>query len=213
MKFFDVEQNTDEWLDMRAGKLTSSNLAKVMANEGKAFGEPAKKYAVDIAVERALGRSLSSNYSNDHMDRGHTQEPIARMLYEQDRFCDVTNGGFFDLGDIGCSPDGLVGDDGVIEIKSVIPSIHYANVKRQGIDPAYKWQVIGNVHLTGRNWIDLISYCEQFPEGKQLYVCRVYRSKTIDEFARMQARVEEFRALIAATEKVIEASSYITEAA
>ena len=123
MIFHDINQNTDEWHQLRAGKITSSALSKAMANFGKAFGEPAKKYAVSIAVEQLTGVPISSDYTNDHMARGHDEEPIARMLYEQEYFCEVSNGGFFDLGDIGCSPDGLVYDDGVIEIKSAIPSI------------------------------------------------------------------------------------------
>ena len=104
--FHDVEQNTDEWLDMRIGKLTGSGCSKIMANYGKAFGEPAKKAAVQVAVEQLTGkRSISSCYSNEHMERGHEQEPIARALYEDKYFIDVTNGGFFDCGNTGCSPD------------------------------------------------------------------------------------------------------------
>ena len=103
MKYHDIEQNSDEWYQMRAGKLTSSNLAKVMANYGKAFGEPAKKYAVTIAVEQITGKPISSDYQNEHMQRGHEQEPIARELYEQETFSTVYNGGFFCSDSIGCS--------------------------------------------------------------------------------------------------------------
>ena len=94
-KFVDVEQNSDEWFSLRGGKLTSSKLGTIMANYGKAFGEPAKKYAVNIAIEQITGNPISSDYSNDHMERGHEQEPVARMLYEQETFCNVTNGGFW----------------------------------------------------------------------------------------------------------------------
>ena len=82
-EFYDVEQNTDAWLQLRAGKLTSSNLGKVMANYGKAFGDPAKKLAVQIAIEQITGKPQESGYSNDHMDRGHEQEPIARIAASQ----------------------------------------------------------------------------------------------------------------------------------
>ena len=94
-KFIDVNQNSDEWFKLRAGMLTSSKLGVIMANFGKSFGEPAKKYAVQIASEQITGDPISSGYSNEHMDRGHQQEPIARMLYEEQSFCDVGNGGFF----------------------------------------------------------------------------------------------------------------------
>ena len=105
---------SDEWFDLRGGRLTSSKLGVIMANFGKSFGEPAKKYAVNIAIEQITGNPIASTYTNDHMQRGHDQEPIARMMYESEQFCDVTNGGFFESEFIGCSPDGLVGDDGVI---------------------------------------------------------------------------------------------------
>ena len=155
--FHDVEQNTDEWFAMRGGRLTSSKLAVIMANYGKTFGEPAKRYAVNIAIEQITGNPIASTYSNEHMERGHEQEPIARMLYEEDTFCTVTNGGFFCDDFIGCSPDGLVGDPGAIEIKSVIAPVHYASIKRQNVDPAYKWQCVGNLKFTGRDWLDFIS--------------------------------------------------------
>jgi len=89
LKFVDIDQNTDEWLELRGGKLTSSKLGVIMASYGKAFGEPAKKYAVNIAIEQITGFAISSNFSNEHMQRGHDQEPIARMMYEDDTFCDV----------------------------------------------------------------------------------------------------------------------------
>ena len=203
MKFIDVDQNSDEWYQLRAGKITSSALSKAMANFGKAFGEPAKKYAVSIAIEQITGKAIPSDYSNEHMERGHEQEPIARMLYEEEQFTSVTNGGFFDLGDIGCSPDGLVDDNGVIEIKSAIPSIHFDRVKRNKYDSAYKWQLAGNLKFTGREWIDFISYCQAFPEGRQLFVHRSTVDDFKEEFKMIDERTEQFRELIEQTKQTI----------
>lgn len=208
-EFVNVEQNTDEWYALRAGKLTSSNLSKVMANLGKAFGEPAKKYAVNIAIEQITGNPISSNYSNEHMERGHEQEPIARNLYEQEMFCEVQNGGFFDGGFIGCSPDGIL-EDGLIEIKSVIPSVHFANIKRATVDPAYKWQCIGNLKYTDREWLDFISFCSDFPEDKQLYTHRLYAEKLSEEFKILDDRTSEFESLVNETKQLILKSNYIT---
>jgi hypothetical protein len=209
MIFHDIEQNTDAWFDIRAGKLTSSNMGKVMANYGKAFGNPAKQLATKIAIERITEKPMDSNgYSNAHMERGHEQEPIARSLYETEYFCDVTNGGFFDGGDVGCSPDGLVDNDGCIEIKSVIHSVHMDNIKRQSIDPAYKWQCIANLHFTGRDWLDFISYCAEFPQGKRLYVCRVHSDQVGSEVAMMNTRIVEFMELVETTKDMILNSRY-----
>lgn len=206
--FHNVEQNTDEWFALRAGKLTSSNLSKVMANFGKAFGDPAKKLAVTIAIEQISGNPILSEYSNEHMDRGHEQEPLARALYEEETFSIVTNGGFFDCGFMGCSPDGMVGKDGLIEIKSAIPSIHYERVRKQAIDSAYKWQCAANLIHTSRAWLDFVSFCADFPEGKRLFVYRLYWEEITKEAEMIQERSEEFETLVKATRLQIETGNY-----
>jgi len=209
LKFYDIEQNSDIWFAKRAGKLTSSNLGKVMANFGKAFGEPAKKLAVQIAIEQITGQPISNDYSNAHMERGHEQEPIARMLYEEETFSTVSNGGFYGSDTLGCSPDGLVFDCGVIEIKSVIESVHYANVKRQNVDPAYRWQCIGNLKLTGRDWLDFVSYSANYPDDKQLFIYRLNKDDYSKEFQMIDDRVEQFLELVRTTKQSILESSYI----
>lgn len=190
--FYDISQNTDEWLAMRTGKLTGSAIAKVMANYGKAFGEPAKKLAVDIALAQITGQSASQGYSNEHMERGHEQEPLARIEYEARHFCDVKNGGFFDNGFTGCSPDGLIDDDGVLEIKSVIPSVHYERIRTKNYDRTYHWQLVFNLKETERDWIDFASYCQPFTEAKKLLVFRLYAADLQEDFAKIDARVGEF---------------------
>ncbi len=207
-EFHNIAQNEDEWYQMRAGRLTSSKLGTIMANFGKAFGDPAKKYAVNIAIEQITGNPIASTFQNEHMERGHEQEPVARMLYEQEFFCDVTNGGFFCDDFVGCSPDGLVGDNGLIEIKSVIASVHFANIKRQNVDPAYKWQCIGNLKFTGRDWLDFVSYCADFPEDKQLFTFRLNKEDYQKEFDMIDERIAEFKLLVDSTKQLILESNY-----
>lgn len=199
MQFHDVQQNTDEWQALRLGKATASNFACFMANDGKAFGEPAKRYALQIALEITTGRKAEFSFSNEHMERGHDQEPVARMLYEDQFFIDVSNGGFFDWGSYGDSPDGLVGSDGGVEIKSVIASTHYATLMRGSFDPTYKWQLVGHLDCTGRDWFDFVSYCADFPEDKQLIVHRLIRDDYLDEIERLRARRAEFLELVKQT--------------
>lgn len=196
MIFHDVEQNTDEWLALRVGKATSSNFGTIMANHPNAFGEPAKKYALQLAIERITGEREEGGFSNSHMDRGHEQEPIARALYEEEKFVTVSNGGFFDCGEYGDSPDGLVMVDGVLEIKSVIASTHYATMKRGSFDPAYRWQMVGHLDCSGRQWADFASYCAAFPEEKQLLVFRTYRGEFAEEFAMLAERRAKFLQLV-----------------
>jgi len=204
----DVEQNTEEWDLLRVGKITSSKLGCVMANFGKAFGDPAKKYATEIALGQITGQVAGSNYQNAHMERGHLEEPIARAEYEERYFSAVTNGGFYDLGDIGCSPDGLVGVDGMVEIKSAIPSIHYARIAKQSFDAAYKWQLVGNLYMSRRWWIDFVSYCADYPEGKRIYVYRCIADDFQTEFEQVEDRLDQFRELIAVCKHTILNNDY-----
>lgn len=203
MIYHDVEQNTDEWQALRCGKVTASNFACFMANYGKAFGDPAKKYALQIALERINGVKSENSYSNEHMERGHEQEPIARMIYEDEHFTEVGNGGFFDCGLYGDSPDGLVGENGVIEIKSVIPSVHYATLARKSFDPSYKWQLVGHLDCTGRDWVDFVSYCSEFPPHNQLLVYRLHKDDVDDELTMLQKRRSEFLGLVLDIEEKI----------
>jgi hypothetical protein len=204
----DVDQNSDEWFQLRAGKVTASSLNKVMANYGKAFGEPAKKYAVDIAVQQITGKTSGGGYSNDHMERGHEEEPLARMQYEAEYFCTIDNGGFYDNGDTGTSPDGKVSGDGLIEIKSAIPSIHYSRIERQSFDPTYKWQLAGHLKFSGRDWVDFVSYCSSFPDDKKLYVHRSYKADFSEEFEKIDLRLAQFQELITKTKDIISNNSY-----
>jgi len=209
LKFHDIEQNTDEWMQLRCGKVTSSPIGKVMANYGKAFGNPAKDMAVNTAIEQITGKKIESSYSNAHMERGHEQEPLANMLYQEEMFCDVANGGFFETDTVCCSPDGLVGDDGVIEIKSVISHIHYANIKRMNVDPAYRWQCISNLKYTERKWIDFVSYCADFPEDQQLFVFRLHAKDLVEEFGQLDYRVGQYLKYIEEVKQNIIATNYI----
>lgn len=195
----DVPQNAEAWQALRLGKATASNFGCIMANDGAAFGEPAKKYALQLALELATGRKAEFSFSTDHMERGHEQEPVARMLYEDAEFVDVTNGGFFDCGDHGDSPDGLIQHDGVIEIKSVTAAVHYATLKRGSFDPAYRWQLVGHLDCTGRDWVDFVSFCSEFPEASQLIVYRQTRDDFKDELKRLEDRRAKFLELVQTT--------------
>lgn len=196
----DVKQNTEAWDELRLGKATGSKAGVWMANDGKAFGEPAKDYALQLALEIETGRKAEYSFTNGHMERGHEQEPIARMMYEAEYFATVTNGGFYDCGEYGDSPDGLVGADGIIEIKSVTAAIHYANLRRGAPDPAYKWQTASHIDCSGtRLWVDWCSYCSDFPAGRQLIVYRVTRDGIADQLERLRARRTAFLDLVRET--------------
>jgi len=199
-----VKQNSDDpcpccgktWMQLRAGKVTGSTIGCVMANIGKDFGDPAKRLAVDIAVVELGGLPTPNDYKNGHMERGHEQEPIARQLYAEEYFSEVLEGGFYDNGFTGCSPDGLVYNDGLVQIKSVINSRHYECVARKSFDPSYKWQLIFELKESKRNWTDYVSYCSTFPQDSRLFVCRIKSQDVQQEFSAIDSRLKEFRALV-----------------
>jgi hypothetical protein len=198
--FKDIEQNTDTWLSCRLGKVTASNFAMIMANYGKSFGEPAKKYAMRVALETITKKPVDT-YSNSFMDRGHELEPQAREMYEVDTFQDVLPGGFMEYGRFGGSADGRV-SNGLIEIKSVIYSTHFQRWIEGGYDAAYTAQMQGNMWLYEKGWCDFVSYCPEFPARKNLYIFRVDRD---DEYIkRLEARLSEFIDLVDSYIKAIQ---------
>lgn len=210
--FHNVVQGSDEWNALRCGKVTASNFSIFMANSDKDFfGEPAKRYALQISLERINGCKSEASFTNGHMNRGVEQEPIARSIYEEEYFLSVDNGGFFDCGLYGDSPDGLVNNDGAIEIKSVIAPVHYANMKRGSFDPAYLWQIVGHLDCTGRDWVDFISYCSEFPRNKQIIVYRAWRYEYVEHINRLRLRRNDFLKLIDAIESELSEEDFYNQ--
>ena len=197
-KFVPIDQQTEEWYKLRMGIPTASKFDTIMANFGKAFGEPSKRYAIKLAIESITCiKDDSESFTNEHMLRGIAQEPIARSLYEQERFVIVEDGGFFHCESFGGSPDGIVKNDRLIEIKSVIPATHYSTLKRGNYDPTYKWQLLGNLLCSNYDTIDFISYCSNFPKQKQLLVYTIERTNEVEkEIDNLVDRIGEFNRLV-----------------
>jgi len=201
-KHHSILQNTDDWFRLRLKKSTSSNFDKICANMGKAFGNPAIKYAQKKALERVTGiLDDTDSFSNKYTDRGDELEPIARELYEEETFNSVENGGFFEFGNLGDSPDGLVGLKGCIEIKCVIPNTHWERIKKDDYDKSYKGQIQGHLYVGGREWCDFVSYCPEFPEGKRIFIKRVFVDEDYQKL--MIERLQEFEEKIIHFQKMI----------
>ncbi len=207
--FIDIRQNTDEWFDLRLQKATSSNFAKIMANEGKAFGIPAIQYAEKIALEYVTGVRDESSFKNDYMDRGNELEPDARDLYEIETLYIVNNGGFHiqesnHIIKLGDSNDGNVEKKGCNAIKCVITNKQWKRLKKGGIDLAYKWQIQGHIWIGEKDWCDFVSYCPEMPEKKRLYICRVERDN--DMIERMTIRMDLFKEEVLKNIKILKAA-------
>jgi hypothetical protein len=210
-KFHDVEQNTEEWFQLRCGKITGSAVSDIMVNCKKLedcnkpkWGEGAKKYALKLALERITGKYIPSSYSNASMEKGHEMEPIARDLYEKETFNVVTNGGFYDNEDnnCACSPDGVFGS-GRLEIKNEAYHLFFMTKKMDRAATNKRWQIPFNLKYSDGEWIDYAGYCESYPEDKQLFIKPFTLDDCVDDFKMLDARIEYFEMLIEYNIKII----------
>lgn len=171
--FADLEQGTDEWLEVRRGILTASTVRNALTPTGRpAKNDRQRALWWRLLAERVTGR-IEEVPQTAAMLRGHLDEPIAREAYEAANFVVVDQVGFIrrDESDwtLGFSPDGLVGDVGIIEIKSRTPQHHVKTVLSGEVPGEHMAQVQAGLLVTGREWCDYIS----FSAGLPLFTVRV----------------------------------------
>lgn len=193
-------QGTDEWKASRVGRVGCSRLGDVLA-EGRTKGQPSatrRNYMADLLCERLTGEWTESFYSDD-MRRGIEMEPFARSEYEaRNGVMVITDGGreHPTIKGFGCSPDGLVGDDGGIEIKCPKKANHLDTFMNGTVKLDYIYQMAGAVIIYDRAWWDFVSYHPSFPENLRLFQKRFYREdlpiqKVTDGVVRFLAELEE----------------------
>lgn len=184
----DLPQHSDEWFAARLGLATASCFSQVLA---KGEGKTRTTYMIKLAAERLTGKPTES-YSNAHMERGTEQEPYARMAYEAMTGNAVQEVGFFrhPVLAAGCSPDGLIDEDGGLELKSCIPTVQIVRYQKGGLPAEYRAQVQGSLWLTGREFWDFASFSPDMPEHLQLYVYRAFPDREF--FAALDTEVPRF---------------------
>ena len=163
-KWHNFEQKSEKWESLRQGKITSFNFNINIADYDKPVGETAKKYALKSSLERIKNCKSENNYANAHTKPDHEPEPIAKKLYEDLYFTEMANSDFFDWRYYGDNPDELVGNHGVIKIKSIIDTTHHANLICGAFDLFYKWQIVSHLDCTNCEMCEFISYCVDFHE-------------------------------------------------
>ena len=187
-----IKQGTDEWHQIRLGKVTASRVADVMSKVKTGESAGRKNYKMDLVVERLTGLPTSS-FTSPAMSWGTETEPLARMAYEaftgvfveQVAFCNHPT-----ITDFGCSPDGLIGTDGNLEIKCPNTSTHI-DYLLAGAPPAkYVPQMQTQMACTGRLWTDFVSYDPRLPPELQLFVVRLDRDETYIQ--QLEAEVKQF---------------------
>jgi putative phage-type endonuclease len=177
------EQQTEQWFTDRLGKVTASRLADVLAKTKTGYSASRANYMTQLVLER-ITTTRAESYSNAAMAWGTEQEPFARAAYETHTGQMVEEVGFIqhpDIEDAGASPDGLVGDDGMVEIKcpSSSTALECWLIHAQGgnpVDAKYYAQMQFQMRCADRSWCDYVVFDPRMPAKAQLFVFRVQRN-------------------------------------
>jgi putative phage-type endonuclease len=189
-----IEQGTHEWKKQRLGKVTASRMADLTAKTKTGWGASRANYMAELLVER-LTQTPTESYVNAAMQWGTEQEPLARAAYDFLHDCNVEECGFFDhphIGMSGASPDGLIGDDGLIEIKCPQTATHIETLQGAAVPAKYLAQIQWQLACTGRQWCDWVSFDPRMPATMQLFVSRVARDDKA--IAELEKQVTDFLA-------------------
>ncbi|MBU0792051.1 MAG: YqaJ viral recombinase family protein [Gammaproteobacteria bacterium] len=184
----DIEQGTQEWLDLRLGIITCSELESLLVNgKGEAgFGAGAFTYMNTLIGERITAEAADPFSGNKHTERGHELEGVARGLYESQADVTTHQVGIILNHGIGYSPDSLVGQDGLTEIKTKLPKFQVDVILSDEIPKEHVAQCQGGLWVSEREWIDFVCYWPGMP----LFIKRAYRDEAM--IRKLAERVNTF---------------------
>lgn len=191
MKIIEVEQGSPEWHQARAGKVTASRIADMMAKTKTGWGASRKNYAAQLICERLTG-VVEDGYKSPAMQRGTEMEPEARNAYGIMSGLELAPPVGFVLHPSiemsGCSPDSLVGDDGLVEIKCPNTATHIETLLAEQVPSKYLLQMQWQMACTGRRWCDYVSYDGRVPPEMALFMSRIERDDDLIETLECEAR-------------------------
>ena len=176
-----IEQGSEEWHAQRLGKATASRIADIMAKTKTGWGASRANYAAELVCERLTGKR-AEGFTNAAMAFGTENEPLARAAYEFRHDVTVELASFIDHPRVamsGASPDGLIGIDGLIEIKVPNSATHIDTLISETIPQKYELQMAWQMAVTGRQWCDYVSFDPRLPEEMRLFVKRYPRDNTL----------------------------------
>jgi hypothetical protein len=182
IEVFNCEQGSEEWFSVRSGIPTASSFHKVLA---KGEGKTRRDYLLRLAGEIITGEPMDS-YSNQHMERGHAMEDEARDYYALIKDVDLERIGFIRNDRKGCSPDSLVGADGILEVKTKLPHLAIETILKDKFPAEHVPQCQGNLWVAEREWIDIIVYCPGVPS----FIKRAYRDE--EYIKKLSIEVDRF---------------------
>lgn len=191
--YLNIQQGSPEWLQERCGCVTASRVKDVVAKlkNGKESAARAS-YRLELLTEVLTG-SVTEHYVSQAMDFGTENEPLARTCYELAKGVDVERIGYVKHAHIprtGASPDGLVGDDGLVEIKVPNTTTHLAYLIEGVVPEEYKPQMFWQLACANRQWCDFVSYDPRLPSDFGLFIVRLERDEKV--IAEMEQEVTKF---------------------
>jgi len=187
----EIIQGSAEWFAIRLGKVTASRVADIVAKTKSGYSTSRANYMAELIAERLTGTSAES-YTNAAMQWGTDNEPKARLAYEFQTDTAVQQVGFVvhhKIDASGASPDGLIGEDGLVEIKCPNTATHLDTLLGQSVPAKYVTQIQWQMACTGRKWCDFVSFDPRMPEAMQLFIKRIERD---------DAKIKELEGEIAA---------------
>ena len=207
-----IGQGTDAWFAARLGKVTASRVADVIAKTKTGYSASRANYMAELIAERLSG-ARSEGFTNAAMQWGTDKEPDARAAYCFMRDVDVAEVGFIDHPTIamtGASPDGLVGDDGMVEVKCPNTATHLETLLGGVVPAKYFSQMQWQMACADRQWCDFASYDPRLPEPMRLFIQRVPRDADW-----LRATEEDVAAFLAELDAKIDAltARYLSAAA
>ena len=200
------QQRSPEWFAARVGKVTASRVHDIVATtRSGGYTAGRKNYLAELVCERLTGMP-AEQYVSQAMLYGIETEAQARAAYAFERDVDVQEVAFVShptIAAAGCSPDGLVSDDGLVEIKAPNTSTHIESLLTGKLDPAYFDQMQFQMACTGRQWCDFVSFDKRLPEAMQLHVQRIARDDKA--ISAMELEVTQFLIDLDATVDLLKA--------
>lgn len=185
-------QQTPEWRAERCGRVTASRVADVIARTKSGWGASRANYMAALIAERLTGEPMDT-YTNAAMQWGTDTEPFARAAYEFRQNVTVEECGFIPHPKIamtGASPDGVIGADGLVEIKCPNTATHIETLLGGAVPEKYVTQMMWQMACTGRTWCDWVSFDPRMPEATRLYVKRIPRDDAL--ISSLEKDVHEF---------------------
>lgn len=187
-----IQQGTPEWFAARLGRVTASRVADIIAKTKTGYSTSRENYLVELALERLTG-NRQEGFTSASMEWGTETEPLARAAYEAHTGEIVEEVGLIlhpTIDDAGASPDGLVGSNGLLELKCPNSTTHIQTLRTKKPAAKYITQMMWQMACTGRQWCDFVSFDPRMPEGLRFFVTRVDRDDKM--IAELESEVSRF---------------------